>query len=764
MHLWMQQEARFQQLTCMGFGHIYKVAVAVGLCGFLLGLFGCSEPYDSALLRAQQLSQQGKFEPAAALYEKTLPRVPADAKRERAAALVQMGDCYAALGKLREAFVSYQKAAETDGQNLEAHLRLAQFLANADQQQAAGEHAMFVLRRQPDNALALGIAGGMEAAAGNDERAKQLLQRSLAIDPQRPLVAISLAQVYVQEDKFAEARKVLTDTAVATQDTRQAAFAWLALGRMEEQLGDKNNAESAYRAAVKADDSVIPNFRLAQFLERSAKIAEAEQVLSHVDAMRPTEPSALAEARLNAGRAEDAMSVLRVNSPRAAARLIEGRLDEGMSADALNQYRAAFDSTSVAVLEAELALERGDISKAEAAANLALQRSPESPTAHYVRGLVFEQQNKIAEAKENWNSALQSNPEYVPAEIALARQNLKEGDLKTAEQHISSVVRDEPANLEALCIFARVLLKQGKVEPAMSIARRAETVNPKSLEPRLVMGEIGLQEKKYGAAFLEYEHALLIEPDSADALTGVLEVYRHGQVTAAILEKMERVAMSPPASASLLEIAGRLYAAKKMYPQAERALKRSLQTDPTRETAAVALAETRYASGDRDPEHFLSELTLTSKQPFQLGRTIRTLEAADAERRGDINMAVRSYEMAVGAGENSGIAANNLAWAYAQQGIKLDSALRLAASAVDRDPKNPAALDTLGVVQLKRRSYTEAIASLNKAISLMSGHEWRRQSAEVYRHLAEACDGAGLEGRAADARAQAERIEKEYSR
>src|SRR5205085_10623768 len=139
---------------------------------------------------------------------------------------------------------------------------------------------------------------------------------------------------------------------------------------------------------------------------------------------------------------------------------------------------------------------------------------------------------------------------------------------------------DEPANLEALCIFARVLLRQGKSAAAVSIAKRAVAVNPAVADGRVVLGEIALADKRYGAAFLEFERALLIEPDSPDALNGVLEVYRHGQVNRAVLTKMERVATAPPASASLLEIAGRLYAAKGMHRDAERALALSLQTDP----------------------------------------------------------------------------------------------------------------------------------------------------------------------------------------
>ena len=80
-------------------------------------------------------------------------------------------------------------------------------------------------------------------------------------------MAISLAQVYAREHDFAAARRVLTDAATTTADQRQAALAWMALGRLGEQEGDRDDAEQSYRAAVKADDSVLTNCRFAQFLE-----------------------------------------------------------------------------------------------------------------------------------------------------------------------------------------------------------------------------------------------------------------------------------------------------------------------------------------------------------------------------------------------------------------------------------------------------------------------------------------------------------------
>ncbi len=97
------------------------------------------------------------------------------------------------------------------------------------------------------------------------------------------------------------------------------------------------------------------------------------------------------------------------------------------------------------------------------------------------------------------------------------------------------------------------------------------------------------------------------------------------------------------------------------------------------------------------------------------------------------------YERALRAGDQSGVAANNLAWLYAQQGIHLDRALVLATSASKDAPNNPAVLDTLGFVHLQRREYSEAVRVLETAAVLArEGHpgtdgELTRQ---IHHHLA----------------------------
>jgi uncharacterized protein HemY len=90
------------------------------------------------------------------------------------------------------------------------------------------------------------------------------------------------------------------------------------------------------------------------------------------------------------------------------------------------------------------------------------------------------------------------------------------------------------------------------------------------------------------------------------------------------------------------------------------------------------------------------------------------------------------------------VAANNLAWIYTQQSGNLQAALELATSAHQQDPENPAIVDTLGIVQLKRREYSEAVKTLELASGLAQRTSAPDEVAGTIReHLAQAYALAG---------------------
>jgi Flp pilus assembly protein TadD len=110
--------------------------------------------------------------------------------------------------------------------------------------------------------------------------------------------------------------------------------------------------------------------------------------------------------------------------------------------------------------------------------------------------------------------------------------------------------------------------------------------------------------------------------------------------------------------------------------------------------------------------------------------------------------ATKVYEEIVSATDRAPVAANNLAWHYAERGEKLDVALQLAQSAKQQIPDSHEIDDTLGWVYYKRGMAEMAIAPLERSVKAMPG------SALYHYHLGLAY---AKTGRAADARRALER-------
>ncbi len=755
----------------------------IALFALSLCLAGCSS-YKRDLANAARLEQQGKYADALAIYDRAIGRIPQDHTAELADAYVHLGNCLYQTERVNDAFNAFQKALEFDPQNVDANLHIAELMVAAGIAQHALPYVQVVMLKQPNNPAALAIMGSVRASLGEHDQAMKLYRRALALDPSRVNVSVAIAELYNRQDKVPESRAVLSEAAARNP---RSAVPWLALGRLEEQEGDALAAEKDYRAAAAADGTQATNLRLAQFLQRTAQVEEAEKVLAKVDKMAPGSPTSLGDFQLSSGRVLSALqqylAALRTQQTAAGAgrpqpnhsddvaaltaRAVEAQLTRphepqtlAAARRLLNEHRAQLDSGTLATLEAEIALSEGGPVLAEAQARRAVENAPDSAAAHYVLGLALQRQAKTADARAEWNAAYALDNSHVPARLALAELELKDGESIAAEEHSSAVVREEPANLRGLEVYGRVLMEQGRFDSAHAIAERAASVDRRSVGPRILLGDIALRQNQLSTALLEYEKAVLLDPHAPEALQGLVQVYRRGKFNKEMIHRMEKIAEAPPASAALMEIAGRLYADHSWNEDAVRALRRAAQLDSQRSSATLALSEAynnekQYESAYETASHAFAS------DPGQPS-TLSLIAALRAEQDHDQDTAVRNYEAAVRSGDPHGVAANNLAWIYATNGKKLDRALQLAELARERDPQNAAIVDTLGVVHIKRRNFTDAVAVLLEGIRI--AEQQRRDSGtpgarstqrDLYRHLADAYSGIGENRSAAAARAKA---------
>lgn len=753
------------------------------LLAALIGILtGCSTLARHRFQRAQNLERQGNTEQALARYSLLLEHIPPRDRELRSQVYFRIGECLWRLERVNEALAAFEAAAETDKKNLPAHLRLGEIYLAGGAAQRATEQAHTVLQLASANLDGLALLGAASSAVGDTSLAQQAFERVLQSDPQRVNVAVALADIYNREDRVDEARKVLRAAAGAQPASSRP---WLALGRLEEQEGQAAAAEQAYRKAVAAEDSVESNLRLAQFLQRAAKVSEAEQVLSQADRLRPNLPVALSDFKFISGEPLTALdrytTALRspllerktkedlwsreparfapetaTNRASLVARVIEADLLAGTTktgkrnANAvaaarlhLNEYRQELDPATVSTLEAEIAIAERNLTKAAVHADSAVSQAPTSPAAHYVRGVVNFLQGERREARADWTTSLEQDSGYVPARLALTDDALEAGDVDGAEQYVVTVVREEPGNVRALVLFARVLMAQHRAESAMLIARRAAKMDSDSADAHIVLGRVGLSQGNIPSALHEFEQAIALQPHSEEALQGLSQIYRRGKITRPMLAELERIAETPPASAPLMEIAGRIYGQHGWREDARRCLSRALAIDPERVTAATLLADIQARKGDYTAALFAGSRVGGSQSAL--------LNGVRAEEQRDMATAIREYDRAVREGDPSGVAANNLAWLMAQEGKDLDRAMSLASHARSLLPSDPGVLDTVGFVHLKRREYSQAIGVLKEASLLAFRQKAPAEQIDaIHQHLSEAYYRTGENAEAAE--------------
>jgi tetratricopeptide (TPR) repeat protein len=283
---------------------------------------------------------------------------------------------------------------------------------------------------------------------------------------------------------------------------------------------------------------------------------------------------------------------------------------------------------------------------------------------------------------------------------------------------------------------------QQRFDSARIMCQRAITTAPKDARGPELLGEIELKEGRLALALLEFEKSMLLDPYSADAIEGLTAVYQAGGATQPLLHKLEKLSRSGTPSSRLMEITGRLYASKGMYKDAERCLQDAVKMDPSRSSAAFALAETRIRRARLSGEKVESDVShwtgLTSPENQSV------IAALNADQHHDSAASIRDYEAAVRSGDPSGVASNNLAWIYATQGKNLDRAMELAQHALQLNPGSPAVLDTIGVIQIRKREYTQAISSFQSGARRATSQDGTQQLRRtIEQHLAYAYQLAG---------------------
>jgi tetratricopeptide (TPR) repeat protein len=223
-----------------------------------------------------------------------------------------------------------------------------------------------------------------------------------------------------------------------------------------------------------------------------------------------------------------------------------------------------------------------------------------------------------------------------------------------------------------------------------------------------------------------YERALELSPGFLEAVGGLTYLDLAAKNFPQAITRLESEISKQPNNAALLIMLARAYGAAGNYAKEEEALRRAVSVDPRFATGYSLLAQF-YLRRNRLDEARAEFEGIAKRDPSNV--QARTLVGMLLDQQGKRDEAQKVYEAAVNGTDNAPVAANNLAFIYAERGTNLDVALQLATSAKQRLPNDPSVDDTIGWIYYTKGLFSLAIRPFEESLKK------RPDSAEVLFHL-----------------------------
>jgi len=665
-------------------------------------------------------------------------------------------------GRTADAILEYRAALQVAPKRGDIHSKLADaYLKTGDLRNAIGE-TVRAADAMPNDIKAQVRAGSMLLVGRAFEDAKSRADKALAIDPKDP-DALILRGNAMASLKDLDGALTEYQQALALAPDRDAAYENIAT--VQTVKGQNKEAEANFRKAIEvAPKSVEARLGLANYLWNTRRPAEAEQSMKDALAIDPTNLGAnraLGVFYIASGRAKDAepyFEAIAKAKPSTAASLSMAdyylymqRPDDArkiLSALATTDDGFAEATTRLASIDAmqgQRAVGEGKLQQViakkptamparlllakflvlDGKSDDALQQlkaiTKDDPTGSSTGPafLLMAQIDAAADQREDamaaYQEALKRQASPLTAALGLAALHMSANDFDKAQTFIDQALVIAPNNPLARTMHARFLLAKGDRARAKTEIEKLQKDYPTAAPVLDLVGSQQFVNKDYEGAKASFTKALAASPRDTAALTGIIQTdLASGRAKDAVALVEQGLKGATP-SAEYLLIAARTYGASGNIPKAEELLKQAIQQYPAK-LAAYGLLGEIYLTQKRLPEaeSEFRELLHRNSKSVPAGTMLGML--LEAENKGQ--EAEKEYESVLVIDPHAAVAANNLAWRYADSNRNLDRALELAQIAHQSLPDEPHVNDTLGWAYCRKSQGAQAvpflIASLDK--------------------------------------------------
>ncbi len=445
------------------------------------------------------------------------------------------------------------------------------------------------------------LMGWANLQRGDATAAIDLLNRSVAAQPNNMNLKLDLALAYISVGRNAEAVALLEGMPAASGDARRERLLIAAIAKSKSSQAAQ--ADVARIAKANSNDVGVLNVAAAFYSEQRdfARARELLRAALALDAKNTGTLGNLARLEIAAGDTDAAQRALRaileVDPAHQAARVT------------LAQLALQRNDAKTAVTELELA-RRADAKAIEPRLLLA---------GHYLR------ERKTSEANAVLRELDLLADESAAVAVVIGRLYLDAGRYDEALSRFQSAERREPGNPSRALEVAGAQLARGDIRSARASAGKALALDPTSIAANTLMIALELKEKRTTEARARLARLKQAHPD--DARVALLE----GEVSMALRD----------------------------VPAADRAYAMSYRLSAS---SAAAIGVYRARSITRQPGATGLLTDWLAREPRDVGA--RMILAQGLLEQGMNNESMTQYERIVADGQSGATVLNNLAWLY----------------------------------------------------------------------------------------------------
>lgn len=665
----------------------------------------------------QYFSQQ-KYKEAVVEYRNAIQQDPKFGE-----ARYKLAEAYAKLSDPPNAYREYIRAADLLPNNNEAQLKAGTLLLLSGQHEDAKTRADKVLARDPKSVQAQVLRANALAGLKDLDGAIKEINDAIEMDPKQASTYSNLGALRLAQGNETEAEAAFKKA--VDMDPKNVA-AQLALGNFFWATGKPQNAEAAFKHAAELEpNNQLANRALATFYITSNRAAEAEPFLKSVAATAGTTESklALADYYLGLNRPADAKPVLEAVAAdsqayaEAKARLatiayVAGQKDEAHRI--IDEVLGKQPNNNRGLLvKARFLLAERKTDEALARVKAAVTADPQSAQGQYMLGAIYASRNDSDDAIKAFREVLKVNPRATAAQLQLAQLELQRGGREASVQLAREAVSNEPKSPIARLVLAKSLAANGDVAGADTEVKKLLAEYPNAAPVHAQAGILAMMKKDAAGARKEFEQAQAIDVNSFDALSGLVTLDVATGKAPDGLKRIDAQLVRTPNAAPVYILAARTHMANRDVEKAEQSLRKAIEIDAAQLPAYGMLGQLYL--GQKKLDQAIAEFeSLTKRQPKNVGA--QTMIGMVLQAQGKGAEAQKQYEKVLTIDGRAPVAANNLAWMYAEQGTNLDQALQLAQTAKAALPEQPEVNDTLGFVYLKMNLGTLAVPPLKVSV------------------------------------------------